>query len=221
VKTYVATNNAGKLRELKTLFAKSPLQIVTPRKRLELNVVESAPTYAGNALLKATALAEALRERHLSAAVLADDSGLEVEALAGRPGIHSARYGGPDLAWPARRAALLAEMRGIPPYRRRARFLCALVLIAPNREPVTATGEVSGYILESESGTGGFGYDALFLYPPAGRSFAALSEKEKNAVSHRHHAAEALLAMLAERSMPPGADAPQVSSEAEPRLLSS
>ncbi|HEY6326148.1 MAG TPA: non-canonical purine NTP pyrophosphatase [Candidatus Cybelea sp.] len=196
MKTYVATTNPGKLRELKALFAKSPLQIVTPRKRLELDVVESAATYAGNALLKATALTEALRARHLSAAVLADDSGLEVEALAGRPGIHSARYGGPDLDWPSRRTALLAELRGVPPYRRVGRFVCALVLIEPNREPITAMGEVRGYVLESESGTGGFGYDALFLYPPLGRSFAALSATEKNAVSHRRRAADALLAAL-------------------------
>ncbi|MBV8498006.1 MAG: non-canonical purine NTP pyrophosphatase [Candidatus Eremiobacteraeota bacterium] len=196
MKTYVATTNPGKLRELKALFAKSPLQIVTPRKCFELDVVESAPTYAGNALLKATALTEALRERHVSAAVLADDSGLEVEALAGRPGIHSARYGGPDLDWPTRRAALLAELRGIPPYRRASRFVCALVLLQPNREPLTVTGEVRGYILESPSGTGGFGYDALFLYPPLGRSFASLSEKEKNSVSHRRRAADAMLAVL-------------------------
>ena len=98
--------------------------------------------------------------------VLADDSGLEVDALDGRPGVLSARYGGREIDWPARRAALLAELRGVPPYRRTARFVCALVLIEPHGEPITATGEVDGYILEAESGTGGFGYDPLFLYPP-------------------------------------------------------
>lgn len=199
MKTYVATGNPGKLRELKAFFAKSPLQIVTPRKRIELDVIESAPTYEGNALLKAHAMVNALRERRTSAAVLADDSGLEVEALAGRPGVHSARYGGPDLDWPTRRAALLDELRGVPPYRRAARFVCALAFIEHEREPIVVRGEVGGYILESERGTGGFGYDAVFLYPPMGRSFASLSEKEKNAVSHRHKAAEALLAILRER----------------------
>ena len=199
MKTYVATGNAGKLRELKFFFAKSPLQIVTPRKRIELDVIESAPAYEGNALLKAHAMMGLLRERRVSAAVLADDSGLEVEALAGRPGVHSARYGGPDLDWPSRRAALLEELRGIPPYRRRARFVCALAYVEPETDPIVVRGEVGGYILEGESGTGGFGYDAVFLYPPAGRSFASLSEKEKNAVSHRHNAAEALLAILRER----------------------
>jgi XTP/dITP diphosphohydrolase len=199
MKTYVATNNAGKLRELKALFARSALQIVTPRKRIALEVVEDAATYAGNAILKAQALAAMLRDRHVAASVLADDSGLEVEALGGRPGIHSARYGGPALDWPQRRAALLAELRGVPPYRRTARFVCVLALIEPHGEPIVATGQVQGYILEAECGTGGFGYDPLFLYPPTGRSFAVLSEKEKNAVSHRRNAADALLAMLQER----------------------
>lgn len=199
MKTYVATNNQGKLRELKALFARSPIQIVTPRKRVALNVVEDAATYPGNAILKAQALAAALHERHVAATVLADDSGLEVDALGGRPGIYSARYGGPEMDWPTRRAALLGELRGIPPYRRAARFVCALVLLEPHGEPVVAMGEVSGFILEAESGTGGFGYDPIFLYPPSGRSFAALSEKEKNAVSHRRLAADALLAILRER----------------------
>ncbi len=199
MKTYVATGNPGKLRELKALFARSPLQIVTPRKAIEIDVVEDATTYAGNALLKAKALATALRERHVAAAVLADDSGLEVEALGGRPGIHSARYGGPEMSWPQRRATLLAELRGVPPYRRVARFVCALALIEPHGEPIVATGEVQGFILEAERGTGGFGYDGVFLYPPLGRSFAALSEKEKNAVSHRRCAADALLEMLRSR----------------------
>ena len=196
MKTYVATNNPGKLRELKAMFARSPLQIVTPRKHLTIDVIENAPTYAGNALIKAQALAAELRSRHLGAAVLADDSGLEVDALGGRPGIYSARYGGPEMEWPERRAALLDELRGVPPYRRAARFVCVLCLIRPNGEPVFATGEVHGYVLEAERGTSGFGYDSLFLYPPYGRSFAALAEKEKNEVSHRRRAAEALLAAL-------------------------
>ena len=199
MKTYVATHNPGKLRELKALFARSALQIVTPRKNVALEVAENASTYAGNALLKAKALAADLRERHISAAVLADDSGLEVDALDGRPGILSARYGGSGIDWPARRAALLAELRGVPPYRRTARFVCVLALIEPHGEPITVTGEVRGYILEAESGTGGFGYDPIFLYPPDGRSFAALSEKEKNAVSHRRCAADALLTILRDR----------------------
>ena len=194
MKTFVATQNAGKLRELRAIFSGSSLTLAKPRKYAA--VVEDADTYAGNALLKAQALAATLEERGIEGMVLADDSGLEVDALEGRPGVYSARYGGADIGWPERRAALLDELRGVPPYRRSVRFVCALALIEPGREPVVVTGHVNGYLLEVESGAGGFGYDPLFLYPPSGRSFAALSEKEKNAVSHRRRAADALLSAL-------------------------
>jgi len=197
VKTYVATQNAGKLRELRAIFAGSPLELAKPRKYAA--AVEDADTYAGNALIKAQALAATLRERGIEGMVLADDSGLEVDALEGKPGVYSARYGGADIGWPERRAALLAEVRGVPPYRRAARFVCALALIEPGREPIVVTGQVTGYLLEVETGAGGFGYDPMFFHPPSGRSFAALSEKEKNAVSHRRRAADLLLAALRDR----------------------
>jgi XTP/dITP diphosphohydrolase len=197
MKAYVATHNAGKLRELKAIFSGSALQPMAYRRYAQ--VKEDAQTYTGNALLKAEALAAVLRERGIAAGALADDSGLEVDALSGQPGVHSARYGGETIGWPQRRAALLAELRGVPPYRRTARFVCALAWCEPDREPVTVIGRVDGYILEAESGSGGFGYDALFFYPPSARSFGALSEKEKNAVSHRRRAADALLAALRPR----------------------
>lgn len=194
MKTYVATTNEGKLRELRAIFEGSPLKLMKPRKLAA--VEEDAPTFEGNALLKARSLAGALAARNTNAAVLADDSGLVVDALGGRPGIHSARYGGEEIDWPQRRALLLAELKGMPPYLRTAHFVCVLVFIAPGAEPVSAFGRVDGFLLEAESGSGGFGYDPLFFFPPAGRSFAALSEDEKNAVSHRRRAAEALLALL-------------------------
>jgi XTP/dITP diphosphohydrolase len=192
-KTYVASHNAGKIRELKAILA-GGLQLTVPRKFAD--VAEDADSYLGNALLKAQALAETLRRRGTPANVLADDSGLEVDALGGRPGIYSARYAGADADWPQRRAALLAELRGVPPFLRTARFVCALVLLAPGAEAVTAVGEVSGFVLEAEVGANGFGYDPIFFYPPAGSSFAVLGEKEKNAVSHRRRAADNLLAAL-------------------------
>jgi XTP/dITP diphosphohydrolase len=197
VKTFVATQNAGKLRELRAIFSGSSLALAKPRKYAA--AVEDADTYAGNALLKAQALAATLEKRGIEGTVLADDSGLEVDALEGRPGVYSARYGGADIGWPERRAALLDELRGVPPYRRSARFVCALALIEPGREPLVVTGHVNGYLSEVESGAGGFGYDPLFFYPPSGCSFAALSEKEKNAVSHRRRAADALLSALRRR----------------------
>jgi XTP/dITP diphosphohydrolase len=131
VKAYLATHNAGKLRELKAIFSGSVLQPTAYRRYAA--VTEDAETYAGNALLKAQALAAVLRERGIAAGALADDSGLEVDALGGRPGVHSARYGGERIAWPERRTALLAELRGVPPYRRTARFICALAWCEPDR----------------------------------------------------------------------------------------
>jgi XTP/dITP diphosphohydrolase len=197
VKVYIASRNVGKVRELKQIFAKSPLSLGTYRKYAD--VLEVAGSYTGNAMLKAQSLAASLQKAGIEAGALADDSGLEVDALGGRPGVYSARFGGPELEWPQRRAALLDELRGIPPYRRAARFVCALAFVEPGREPVVATGRVDGYILEAERGSGGFGYDALFLYPHEGRSFAMLSEKEKNGISHRRRAADALLTMLDQR----------------------
>jgi XTP/dITP diphosphohydrolase len=197
VKTFVATQNAGKLHELRAIFSGSSLTLAKPRKYAA--VVEDADTYTGNALLKARALAETLQKRGVEGMVLADDSGLEVDALEGRPGVYSARYGGTDIEWPERRAALLAELRGVPPYRRSARFICALALIECGRETIVVTGHVNGYLLEVESGGGGFGYDPLFFHPPSARSFAALNEEEKNAVSHRRRAADALLSALHSR----------------------
>ena len=194
MKTYVATTNEGKLRELKAIFAGSRLKLMKPRKLAA--VEENASTFEANALLKARSLADALSARNADAAVLADDSGLVVDALDGRPGIHSARYGGSEIDWPRRRQLLLTELKGVPPYLRSAHFVCALVFMVPGAAPITAVGRVDGFILEAESGSRGFGYDPLFLYPPVRRSFAALSEEEKDAVSHRRRAAEALLALL-------------------------
>ena len=114
------------------------MTLVKPRKYPD--VAEDAGSYIGNAILKAQALATLLQERDLAANVLADDSGLEVDALEGGPGIYSARFGGADISWPQRRATLLADLRGVPPYRRTARFVCALAFIAPGSGAIAATG---------------------------------------------------------------------------------
>ena len=113
MKTYVATHNEGKLRELKAIFSDSALTLVKPRKYPD--VAEDAGSYIGNAILKAQALATLLQERDLAANVLADDSGLEVDALDGGPGIYSARFGGADITWPQRRATLLATCAACRP----------------------------------------------------------------------------------------------------------
>ncbi len=145
---------------------------------------EGDASYADNARGKARAAASATGEL-----ALADDSGIEVDALGGGPGVLSARYGGPDLTDPERCQVMLAEMAGVPWERRGARFRCLIAIVCPRRgRETTVEGVVEGVLLETFRGQGGFGYDPLFFYPPLGRSFAELAAREKNRVSHRARA---------------------------------
>jgi XTP/dITP diphosphohydrolase len=154
---------------------------------------ETGQTYAENALEKARAAA------HLTGALaLGDDSGLEVDALGGAPGLHTARFGGPGLSDPDRRMLLLERLRDGTPARRTARFRCAIALAGPGKADNVVEGVVEGMIAEAPRGTGGFGYDPLFLYPPLGRTFAELSDAEKQRVSHRGRALQAARRLLVE-----------------------
>ncbi len=126
-------------------------------------------------------------------AVLADDSGIEVAALGGRPGVLSARYAGKEATWPQRRETLLEELAHVPAEQRAAKFCCAMMLILETGEEFSGYGEVEGVMTGEEQGRFGFGYDPLFFYPPANMTFAQMPEDEKNGVSHRRRAAEALL----------------------------
>ncbi len=194
MKTYVATKNAGKLAELHAIFAGSPLELHTYDAYPD--VAEAADSYGGNALLKARALAAQLRDAGIAAPVLADDSGLEVDALGGRPGIYSARYAGADASWKQRRALLLEELHGVPRTERGARFVCTIAFIDRSGSETAAGGTVNGCMTEEERGGGGFGYDPLFYYPPLGCTFAELDPAVKNGVSHRGAAARSLLKAL-------------------------
>lgn len=190
MQTYLASSNPGKIRELRELLVRTPLDL--QEYAGYDSPVEDATDYRGNARIKAHALARQLQARGISAAALADDSGLEVDALDGRPGIFSARYGGPDADWNRRRELLLEELHGVPGARRGARFVCALALVFPDGETIEVQGEVRGRIAEGVRGTEGFGYDPVFFYPPRQCTFAELTPREKNAVSHRRAAVDAL-----------------------------
>lgn len=196
MKTYVATKNLGKLGEMKTIFAGTELELDTYP--LYAEAPEDAADYAGNAESKARMLYGQLREAGVRGAVLADDSGIEVAALGGRPGVLSARYAGKDARWPARREKLLEEMANVPAGRRAAKFCCAMTLMLESGEEFTGYGEVEGVISSQEQGRFGFGYDPVFFYPPAGLTFAQMPEEEKDRVSHRRRAAQALLASYRE-----------------------
>ncbi len=194
MKTFVATKNLGKLDEMKAIFAGSELELDTYP--LYAEAPEPEDNYAGNAESKARSLFNQLRNAGISAAVLADDSGIEVAALGGRPGVLSARYAGRDATWPLRREKLLEELASVPADRRTAKFCCAMMLILENGESFTGYGEVQGVVTGEEIGRFGFGYDPIFWYPPANKTFAELDEEEKNRVSHRRRAADALLLAL-------------------------
>jgi XTP/dITP diphosphohydrolase len=196
LKTYVATKNLGKLEEMKNIFAGSELELDTFP--LYMEAPEDEDNYAGNAESKARMLHTQMHEAAVHGAVLADDSGLEVAALGGRPGVLSARYGGRDATWPARREKLLEELTLVPAAERGAKFCCAMMLILESGETFTGYGEVDGAITAEEEGRFGFGYDPIFFYPPANMTFAQMPETEKDRVSHRRRAAQALLAAYRE-----------------------
>jgi XTP/dITP diphosphohydrolase len=153
---------------------------------------ETEDSYAGNALLKARAAV-----RLTGCPVLADDSGLEVDALGGGPGLYSARYGGPGLDDAGRVRRLLEALRDVPAERRAARFRCVIALLAPGEGARFVEGVVEGVIAPAPRGTGGFGYDPVFFYPPLGRTIAELTEDEKRGVSHRARAVDAARRLLA------------------------
>ncbi|MBO9344522.1 MAG: RdgB/HAM1 family non-canonical purine NTP pyrophosphatase [Chloroflexi bacterium] len=200
VAVLMASNNAHKRRELGEIFALAGLRevvLITPD---ELGVrcepEESGTSYLANALIKAQALAKAYRDSGGAQPVwiLADDSGLEVDALGGQPGVHSARYyqsapGGDGCA------ALLAAMAGVPDAQRSARFRCVLVLISPEGDVHHFEGVCEGQIAHERRGTGGFGFDPVFVVAD-GRTMAELSAAEKHAISHRGIAGRQAAAFL-------------------------
>lgn len=183
----LATLNRAKARELVALLGDIPFEVraldAFPGAALPEETEES---YRGNALVKARAGARVAR-----AWGLADDSGLEVDALGGAPGVRSARYGGPGLDDAGRCARLLEALRGVPPDRRTARFRCVVAVVDPAGREQVAEGVVEGLITEAPRGTHGFGYDPLFFYPPLARTFAELAPAEKARVDHRGRAVRA------------------------------
>jgi XTP/dITP diphosphohydrolase len=188
----VASANSGKAREMASLLSDLPLRVRPladfPRVMLP---PEGAESYLRNALGKARAAAAAT-----GMLAMGDDSGLEVDALGGAPGVLSARYGGEGLDDAQRCAKLLDALAGVPPLRRTARFRSVIALVEPGGREATAEGEAEGIILDQPQGTGGFGYDPVFYYPPLDSTFAQLPDREKNVVSHRARALAKARAVL-------------------------
>lgn len=187
VKLILATENEHKVREIRELLAGLEVEVLHLGQLAQApGLTETGATFAENARQKACAVARATGEL-----ALADDSGLEVDALGGEPGVQSARWAGEGAGDAQLVAKLLRELTEVPDDRRTARFVCVLSLCAPEGEVGRWEGRAEGVITREPRGTGGFGYDPVFLYPEDGLTFAEMAPERKNAVSHRGRALRA------------------------------
>lgn len=185
----IATTNPGKLREARAVLAGLSVQLFTLADEPPVaQPVEDAETFEGNAVIKALHYA-----RLTGCWALADDSGLEVDALDGRPGVLSARYAGEGCSQTDNNVKLVAELAAVESDRRTARFRCAIALATPRGIVATAAGAVDGMIVDRARGANGFGYDPHFLVPSLGKTMAELSPEQKNGISHRGQALRAIL----------------------------
>ena len=179
MKFVLASNNQKKLKEMREILSALGYEVLSQQEAgLSLEVEETGVTFAENAMLKANAAAKAL-----GMPAIADDSGLEVEALFGAPGVYSARYGGEGLTDADRVQLLLKNMKQME--HRKAKFVSSIACIFPNGDILLSKGECYGEILREPRGEGGFGYDPVFYMPECGMTMAELSPEEKNRVSHR------------------------------------
>ena len=183
----LATKNEGKIREILEICAGWPVEWITFRDAEWPDVPETGATYEENAAAKASAVAEVL-----GVPAVADDSGIEVDALGGAPGPRSARFAGEDASDEDNLRLLLDRVRGVPEARRTARYRCVAVCAWPNERTVSAEAVCEGRIILEPRGSGGFGYDPAFVVAGRARTMAELSPDEKNAISHRGKALRAL-----------------------------
>ncbi len=192
IEIVIGSRNPGKLVEIEAILQNFPVKLRSLAEFPDApEVEETGTTFQENAEKKALELAA-----HLARKVLADDSGLEVDALDGAPGIYSARYAGEHGNNEANNRKLLKNLEGLPLEQRTARFRCVIALAEPGRVLLTADGACEGQIAFSPRGTNGFGYDPVFLYPPDNMTFGELNESLKNKVSHRANALHQLREQL-------------------------
>ncbi len=190
----IATTNPHKVAEFRQIFADLPYELVTPADvDVSPAVEETGATFEQNAILKALAYADAS-----GLLTLADDSGLEIDALNGEPGVYSARWAGEDVTYPQRFVILNERLRGVPATERTARYRCAIAIASPAPLGLYAVvdGTLEGAIATEPRGTAGFGYDPIFLLPTVGRTVAEIPAEEKHRISHRGKAGRAAAHLL-------------------------
>lgn len=187
-KILIGTTNEGKVNDFKQLLENEQIQVLSLRDLDNaIDVEETGTTFAENAILKAETLS-----RYYNQIVIADDSGLEIEALNGKPGVYSARYAGEHKSDEDNINKVLSEMEGIPFHNRKAAFVCVLALAVPGQETKIFEGKCEGYITEKPKGNNGFGYDPIFYVPEKEKTMAELSLGGKNELSHRKRAIDKL-----------------------------
>lgn len=194
-KIIVATQNKGKVVEIKKLLEDLPIEVLTMGEaQLEIDIEENGQTFEENAIIKAETIS------HLTDAfVLADDSGLEIDYLDKEPGIYSARYLGTQTPYREKNQIILERLKDVPKEKRTARFVCAMALAKKGQETVTTLGVMEGYIGYQSEGVNGFGYDPIFFIDELGTSTANIPLEEKNKRSHRGKALKAMRKMIEER----------------------
>ena len=192
-----ATGNEGKMREIRQILENMDVEILSMKEAgIEADIIEDGASFTENAVIKAKAIAA--KTSHI---VLADDSGLEIDYLNKEPGIYSARYLGEDTSYDIKNADLLKRMEGVADEKRTARFVCAIAAVFPNGEVITTQGIIEGRIGYEPKGEHGFGYDPIFYLPEYGVTSAELTEEEKNTISHRGRALQAMRKELEKRKI--------------------
>lgn len=191
-KLIFATGNEGKMKEIRMILGDLDYEILSMKEAgIDVDIVEDGKTFEENAIIKATEISKIA-----GCVVLADDSGLEVDAMDKMPGIYSARYLGEDTPYSIKNQTIIDNLAGLPDEKRTARFVCAIAAAFPDGRVVTKRGTIEGIIGYEERGENGFGYDPIFFVPEYGKTTAELSPEEKNAISHRGKALEMIKEVL-------------------------
>lgn len=194
-KIIFATGNENKMVEVRMILADCGYEIVSMKQAgIDIDIVEDGKTFEENAIIKATAISKTKEAQ--GCVVLADDSGLEVDAMDGAPGIYSARWQGEDTPYSVKNQMIIDAVAGLPDEKRTARFVCAIAAVFPDGSVCTKRGVIEGIIAQEPAGENGFGYDPIFYLPEYGKTTAELAPDEKNKISHRGRALEMIREIL-------------------------
>ena len=192
-KLILATSNKDKAREIAEILSDTPFVVTTMKEEgFDPDIVEDGKTFEENALIKARTV-HALAQ---NAYVMADDSGLCIDALDGAPGIYSARFCGENSTYPEKFAKIFEMLKDVPEEKRTAKFVCSIAVVRPDGSEFTVRGEVCGVLHEKPMGDGGFGYDPIFYVPEFGMTTAQMTKEQKNSISHRGKASRAMAEKL-------------------------